>query len=76
MTPYFEVIEMNNHKLVSHIYDDMKEAVKMGRYFAQKSKREVLLRKVTDLAYLSADNSECISVEWRLLNAIKETYTI
>lgn len=71
---YYEVVAICNGKLVSHVYHNLKEAVQMGRYLARESNREVLLRKVTDLAYLASDGAEMIGVDWRCLDAINATY--
>lgn len=73
-TFYYEVLEIRGGKAVSHVYTDLKEAVKMGRYLARDSSREVLLRKVTDLAYLAADGAEMVGVDWRCLDAINAAY--
>lgn len=73
-TFYYEVLEIRDGKALSHVYTDLKEAVKMGRYLAQDSKREVLLRKVTDLAYLTANDAEMVGVDWKCLNAINAAY--
>lgn len=73
-TFYYEVLEIRNGKALSHVYTDLKEAVKMGRYLARDSKREVLLRKVTDLAYLAANGAEMVGIDWRCLDAINATY--
>lgn len=71
---YYEILEIRDRKFISHIYDNLQEAVKMGRYLACDSGREVLMRKVTDLAYLSSDSAEMIGVDWRCLNAINDAY--
>ncbi len=71
---YYEIIEVRDGKVASHVFQNLQEAVTMGRYLAQKSRREVLLRKVTDLAYLASDKGEMIAIDWRCLDAINTTY--
>lgn len=71
---YYEILEVRDKKVTSHIYENLQEAVRMGRYFARESGREVLMRKVTDLAYLSANSAEMIAIDWRCLDAIDATY--
>lgn len=71
---YYEILEIRDKKSHVHIYDNLQEAVAMGRYFAREGGREVLMRKVTDLAYLSADGAEMIAIDWRCLDAINSTY--
>ena len=71
---YYEILEIRDRRVVSHIYYNLQEAVAMGRYFARESGREVLMRKVTDLAYLSADSAEMVGIDWRCLDAINAAY--
>lgn len=71
---YYQILEIRGQKVISHIYDNMREAVVCGRYLARQNGREVLMRKVTDLAYLSSDTAEMIATDWRCLNAVNSAY--
>lgn len=73
---YYEVVEVSHEKpyVKTYTFTDIREAASVARYLAWKSGRETLLRKVTDLAYLSADSLDMLTGEWRVNYAITQVY--
>lgn len=75
---HYEVMEISSVRpfVRTHVFNNLQEAAECGRFIAQEAGREVLLRKIEDIAYLSAEKAEAINVDWRTLNAITKTYKV
>lgn len=74
MTAYYEVVCVCPYR--TFVYTNINEAAKMGRYLAQETGHEVLLREVRDIAYLDAEKAESIAVDWRSVNAVTKAYKV
>lgn len=74
--PYFEVIQILPCQpyIKTFTFDDIQEAASVARCLAEESGRETLLRKVTDVAYLSGDKADIVTTEWRLNYGITQVY--
>lgn len=74
--PYFEVIQIlpDYPYIKTYTFDDVQEAASVARYLAKESGRETLLRKVTDVAYLSDNKADIVTTEWRLNYGITQVY--
>lgn len=74
--PYFEVVQILPCRpfIKTYVFDNITDAAIAARHLAKESGRETLLRKVTDVAYLSDDKAEITTTEWRLNYAITQVY--